>query len=59
MERFKENIKSQKEQNLVSSVLMVCFLIFGIFVWGAFSLDLKSGKEMASESQKVLVTLGN
>lgn len=37
MKNWKENVEINKEKNLVSSVLMVCFLIFALSFWGAFS----------------------
>jgi hypothetical protein len=57
MERFKENVELQKEKNLVSSVLMVCFLLFAIFVWSAFSVSDEKVTDSSNNAQ-VLATLG-
>lgn len=39
MKNWKENVEINKEKNLVSSVLMVCFLIFALSFWGVFSFQ--------------------
>jgi len=54
MERYKENIKSRRDQNLMSFVLMVCFLMMALSFWGAFSTDHKTA-ESAENTANVLV----
>lgn len=57
MERYKENIQSKKEQNLMSFVLMVCSLMIIFSFWGAFSSDHKVVKN-SDDSGRFLVVLG-
>ncbi len=35
MERFKENIQLRQKQNIVSTVLMICFLLLALAFWKA------------------------
>lgn len=51
MQTFKENLESRKEQNLMSFVLMVCFLMLAFSFWGAFTTEVKTVENNAQESR--------
>lgn len=53
MEKFKENIEIQKEKNLVSTILMVCFMIFSLAVFGAFSADQDDLRVTKTDTESV------
>ncbi|MDQ5883659.1 MAG: hypothetical protein QG654_573 [Patescibacteria group bacterium] len=54
MERYKEKLELKKEQNLMSFVLMVCFLMLAFSFWGAFSSDHKSVKNIENIDKVVV-----
>ncbi len=55
MERIKENLELRKEQNLMSFVLMLCFLMIAFSFWGAFSSD-RVAAENTEEMNRVVAS---
>jgi uncharacterized membrane protein len=56
MQTFKENLESRKDQNLMSFVLMVCFLMIIFSFLGAFGTEAKSVQNTDSAEN---IALGN
>lgn len=51
MERYKENLELRKDQNIVSSVLLICFLIVALAFGGILaSLDTPKGEDQGTQS---------
>lgn len=56
MERFKENLQVNRDQNLASFVIMVCFLMVAFSFSSALSLDSKTVDQGPEETTKVAVS---
>lgn len=58
MEKFKENVKFRNHQNIVSTVLLVCFLMLSLAFWGALfssnNLPEKSDAFKLSQNSEIL-----
>jgi len=56
MERYKENLQERRDQNLMSFVLMVCFLMLAFSFSSAFSSD---HKKVENINNTEIVAVGN